>query len=38
MTKIDALWAFLAAAAVAFAVTPLAARLAAVTGAVDQPK
>jgi UDP-GlcNAc:undecaprenyl-phosphate GlcNAc-1-phosphate transferase len=34
----DALWAFLVAAAVAGALTPLAARLARVVGAVDEPR
>ncbi len=38
MEPIDALWAFLVAAAVALVVTPLSARLAYAVGAVDQPK
>lgn len=38
MANIDALWGFLAAAAVAFAATPLMARLAHRVGAVDAPK
>lgn len=38
MTEIDAVYAFVAAFAVAAALTPLAARLARRVGAVDQPK
>jgi UDP-GlcNAc:undecaprenyl-phosphate GlcNAc-1-phosphate transferase len=38
MTEIDALWAFLVAAAVSFAVTPATARLARRLGVVHQPR
>ncbi|HWH45888.1 MAG TPA: MraY family glycosyltransferase, partial [Thermoleophilaceae bacterium] len=38
MSDVDALWAFLVAGALALAFTPLAARLAHVVGAVDQPR
>lgn len=38
MREIDALWAFLAAFAVAAALTPLVARLAVRVGAVDEPR
>jgi UDP-GlcNAc:undecaprenyl-phosphate GlcNAc-1-phosphate transferase len=38
MTELDAVWAFVAAFAVAAALTPLTARLARRVGAVDQPK
>src|SRR5947207_1219767 len=38
MNETDALWAFLVAAAVAFVLTPLAARLARRTGAVAEPR
>jgi UDP-GlcNAc:undecaprenyl-phosphate/decaprenyl-phosphate GlcNAc-1-phosphate transferase len=38
MNEVDALWAFLVAAAVALVATPLAARLAHRVGAVDQPR
>src|SRR5215211_3323256 len=38
MTELDAVWAFLVAAGVTFAATPVAARLARVVGALDEPK
>ncbi len=38
MSDLDALWAFLVAGAVSFALTPVAGRLAHRVGAVDQPK
>ena len=38
MNELDALWAFLVAAAVALVTTPLAARVARRVGAVDRPK
>jgi UDP-GlcNAc:undecaprenyl-phosphate GlcNAc-1-phosphate transferase len=38
MNGLDALWAFLVAAAVALLLTPLAARLARRVGAIDQPR
>ncbi|MEX2194967.1 MAG: MraY family glycosyltransferase [Thermoleophilaceae bacterium] len=38
MSELDALWAFLVAGAVSFALTPLAGRLARRVGAVDHPK
>ncbi|HLL86009.1 MAG TPA: hypothetical protein VK387_01715, partial [Thermoleophilaceae bacterium] len=38
MTELDAVWAFLVAAGVTFAATPVAARLARGVGALDEPK
>src|SRR5436190_20517359 len=38
MSHIDALWGFLVAAVIAFAMAPLAARLARSIGAIDMPR